>query len=254
MSAFDADIIVVGGGIHGVGVAQAAAAAGHGVLLLEKEDFAAGTSSRSSKLIHGGLRYLETAQINLVQESLAERRILLRIAPSLVRLVPFYIPVYRETSRRPWQIRIGLSLYALLGRLTETSRFGTLPRSEWDGLDGLRTAGLQTVFRYWDAQTDDELLTRAVARSAVALGARVLLRSSFVSAVREDDGYRMTVETEGRRRELRCRAVVNAAGPWANRVLDAVTPRPRKLDIDLVQGAHIVLGGSIREGVYYCEA
>ncbi len=254
MTAFDADVAVVGGGIHGVGVAQAAAAAGHDVLLLEKQDFASGTSSRSSKLIHGGLRYLETAQINLVQESLAERRILLRIAPSLVRLVPFYIPVYRETSRRPWQIRIGLSLYAVLGRLAETSRFSTLPRSEWDGLDGLRTEGLQTVFKYWDAQTDDELLTRAVADSAVTLGARVLLRSSFVSAVREEDGYRMTIETEGGRREVRCRVVVNAAGPWANRVLDAVTPLPRKLDVDLVQGAHIILEGGVREGVYYCEA
>jgi glycerol-3-phosphate dehydrogenase len=254
MSSFDTDVVVVGGGIHGVGVAQACAAAGYEVLLLEKEDFAYGTSSRSSKLIHGGLRYLETAQFGLVHESLTEREILLRVAPSLVRLVPFFIPVYRETKRRPWQIRVGLSLYAVLGRLRESTRFTSVPRSEWDSLDGLRTDGLQAVFRYWDAQTDDEMLTRAVARSAVALGARVLLRTKFVSATRENGGYDVTLETEAGRRDVRCRAIINAAGPWANRLLDAVTPRPPSLAVDLVQGAHIILESEVTGGVYYCEA
>ena len=115
---------------------QAAAAAGLRAGLLERREAAIGTSSRSSKLIHGGLRYLETLQLRLVAASLAERRILLEIAPHLVRLVPFHIPVHRDTSRSRWTIRAGLSLYALLGRLRSTALFSSLPRREWDGLDG----------------------------------------------------------------------------------------------------------------------
>ncbi|MGH8257696.1 MAG: FAD-dependent oxidoreductase, partial [Steroidobacteraceae bacterium] len=99
----DVDVAVVGAGIHGAGLAQAAAAAGHSVLLLERSAIAAGTSSRSSKLIHGGLRYLESGEIHLVRESLHERALLLRLAPELVRLRRFYVPIYRQTRRRPWQ-------------------------------------------------------------------------------------------------------------------------------------------------------
>ena len=151
----DYDFAIIGGGIHGVGVAQNAATAGYRVLLLEARDLAAGTSSKSSKLIHGGLRYLESFELSLVRESLRERAILLRVAPHLVKLVPFHIPVYRDTSRRPWQVRAGLSLYALLATDFETGSFSKLPRGEWAGLDGLRLDGLQAVFRYYDAQTDD---------------------------------------------------------------------------------------------------
>jgi len=133
------DVVVVGGGIHGVGVAQAAAAAGHSVLLMEKTDLACGTSSRSSKLIHGGLRYLESAQWRLVRESLRERRILLDIAPDLVRLVAFHLPIYRSTRRRPWQLRLGLCMYSALGGFDSSTRFRSLPRQEWSRLDGLET-------------------------------------------------------------------------------------------------------------------
>ncbi len=125
------DIVVVGGGIHGAGVAQAAACAGYSVLLLEQSSLAAGTSSRSSKLIHGGLRYLEGLDFGLVRESLSERAILLKIAPELVHLKPFFIPVYPETSRRPLTLRAGLGLYAVLGGLSRETRFRKLARSEW---------------------------------------------------------------------------------------------------------------------------
>jgi glycerol-3-phosphate dehydrogenase len=120
------DVVIVGGGIHGVGVAQAAAAAGHRVLLLEKAALANGTSSRSSKLIHGGLRYLESGELSLVYECLHERELLLRLAPELVELRRFHIPVYRTTRRRPWVIRVGLSLYAVLGGLEPNVRFGPI--------------------------------------------------------------------------------------------------------------------------------
>jgi glycerol-3-phosphate dehydrogenase len=254
MSAERCEVVVVGGGIHGAGVAQAVAAAGHEVLLLEKDEVAHGTSSRSSKLIHGGLRYLETAQFGLVHESLRERGILLRIAPGLVHLVPFHVPVYRETSRRPWQIRIGLGLYALLGGLRADARFERVPRARWPALDGLRTDGLQSVFRYHDAQTDDAGLTRAVVRSARELGVRVLCPARFVSARREPAGYRVVYEHDGAEHATSCLVLVNAAGPWANGILGAVTPRPPSRAVDLVQGTHIIVGGTMREGVYYAEA
>src|ERR1700727_928495 len=160
MQAFD--VVVVGGGIHGAGVLQAAAAAGHKALLIEKGALASGTSSRSSKLIHGGLRYLESGQFALVRESLHERAVHLRIAPDLVQLKAFFIPVYRETRRRPWQLKLGLWMYALLGGFDASMRFGSVPRREWSSLDGLETHGLEAVIRYHDAQTDDASLTRAV--------------------------------------------------------------------------------------------
>ncbi len=257
------DVVIIGGGIHGVGAAQAAAAAGYRVLLLERDKLAGGTSSRSSKLIHGGLRYLETAQLHLVRESLREREILLTIAPDLVHLLPFYIPIYADSTRRSWQIRAGLSLYALLGNLARATRFARLPRSKWGGLDGLKTEGLQAVFRYFDAQTDDALLTRAVMRSAISLGAELACPARFISAHREPGGYQVRYgigaqAPAGRNlpneKECRCRVLVNAAGAWVNHILETIAPAPPKFAIDLVQGAHIVVEGRLAHGVYYAEA
>lgn len=250
----DRDVVVVGGGIQGVGVAQAAAAAGYAVLLLEERELAAGTSSRSSKLIHGGLRYLETGQIRLVRESLAERELLLRNAPELVRLVPFYVPIYRETSRRPWEIRVGLALYALLGKLGPHARFEEVPPREWSGLDGLSTTGLQRVFRYFDGQTDDRALTRAVMRSALALGAELACPARFLAAERASGGWSIRYEAAGEEHRTSALALVNAAGPWVEEVRARLRPPPPGAAIELVQGAHVELPGEIVRGIYYVEA
>jgi len=248
------DVGVIGGGIHGAGAAQAAAAAGYSVVLLEQTGLAHGTSSRSSKLIHGGLRYLESAQIALVRESLRERETLLRLAPEMVRLVPFYIPVYRDTIRRPWQVRLGLSAYAMLTGLTPHARFDSLPRDQWHKLDGLETHGLQHVFRYWDAQTNDADLTRAVMQSAVGLGAALLCPAQMCSAQRTDEGFAVRYLMAGQEKKLNCRSLVNAAGPWANHVLERIEPAPSKLPIELVQGTHVEVQGPVNQGVYYVEA
>ena len=165
------DVLIAGAGIHGVGTAQAAAAAGHSVCVIEAREVGFGTSSRSSKLIHGGLRYLQHGRLRLVRESLREREILLRIAPTLVRRNRFVIPVYRSSRVRSWQLRAGLAAYWMLAGLRPGSGFTTLPRGSWNALDGLATAGLEQVFCYHDAQTDDQQLTRAVVASAVELGA-----------------------------------------------------------------------------------
>jgi glycerol-3-phosphate dehydrogenase len=248
------DVVVIGGGIHGVGVAQAAAAAGHAVLLVERHDLAHGTSSRSSKLIHGGLRYLESGQLRLVRESLHERALLLRLAPELVKLRPFLVPIYRDTRRRPWQLRAGLALYALLGDLAPATRFGALPRRQWSRLDGLATDGLQQVFRYFDAQTDDARLTRAVMASAATLGAELALGTAFVGG--EVDGDGVTIELRHGAADLSVRAgvLVNAAGPWApavaSRLRRAVPPPP----VELVQGTHLLLDSNLRSGIYYVES
>jgi glycerol-3-phosphate dehydrogenase len=248
------DVIIVGGGIHGAGVLQAAAAAGHSALLIEKGALASGTSSRSSKLIHGGLRYLESGQFSLVRESLRERAIHLRIAAELVELKPFFIPIYAETRRRPWQLQLGLWMYALLGGFDSSTRFGAVPRREWARLDGLETRGLDAVIRYHDAQTDDAALTRAVVDSARALGGELAMPARFIGATLRDDGVDVAFETGGSTTEYRARVLVNAAGPWAAEVARAVRPAIAVPDVDLVQGTHIVLPMRVMQGIYYVES
>lgn len=248
------DVVVIGAGIHGAGIAQAAAAAGYDVLVLEQATVASGTSSRSSKLIHGGLRYLEQFHFGLVKECLAERELLLRIAPDLVKLQDFVIPVYRTTSRRPWQVQTGLSLYTLLGKLAPHSRFERLSVLRWQNPDGLSTDGLQAVFRYQDAQTDDALLTRAVMSSAELLGAELLESARFVAALGQGDTYTVKYEHQGKLTEVTARTLVNAAGPWAAKVAASITPVSPQPATELVQGSHIVLDEPRVEAIYYLEA
>ncbi|MDX1251929.1 MAG: FAD-dependent oxidoreductase [Gammaproteobacteria bacterium] len=248
------DLAVIGGGIHGAGIAQAAAARGHSVLVLEQSGLASGTSSRSSKLIHGGLRYLESGQLALVRECLQERAVLLKIAPDLVRLQPFYISVYPDTSRRPSQLRMGLSLYALLGGMDQAARFHSVPRSKWGDLDGLDTTQLQVVFQYWDGQTDDAALTRAVMRSAQDMGAELSLPSVFTGAEIGEQRCTVHYQHDGRQYICEALALVNAAGPWVNRILDKITPSSSQLGVELVQGTHIVVSGQVTQGIYYVEA
>jgi glycerol-3-phosphate dehydrogenase len=248
------DVVVIGAGIQGAGCAQALSAAGHSVLVLEKTGIAAATSCRSSKLIHGGLRYLETGQFSLVRESLRERDILLRIAPGLVRLVPFHIPVYRDTSRHRVTIRTGLALYAVLDNLHRSSWFSSVPRRHWGALDGLTTDGLKVVYRYQDAQTDDAKLTQAVMHSAQALGAVLTCPAEFLAAVRTSTGFEVRFRSTRGEQHCQTQALVNATGPWVNETLTRIAPLPLLPDIELVQGTHIVFDGPLQQGVYYTEA
>jgi glycerol-3-phosphate dehydrogenase len=248
------DIVVIGAGIHGAGVAQAAAAAGYNVLVLEKNEVASGTSSKSSKLIHGGLRYLERASFSLVRKSLKERAILCRLAPSLVKLQPFYIPIYKQTIRRPWQIRLGLSLYALLGNLHKDNLFKTVRRIKVKELDQLEHEDLEKVFQYHDGQTNDVKLTKAVMNSAKALGAELVFHIAVTSIIENDNGFNVSYKKENKEEQIQANVVVNAAGPWVNELHNVVTPATESLDIDLVQGTHIILDVPAPSGIYYIEA
>lgn len=248
------DILVIGAGIHGAGAAQAAAAAGYSVLVLEKNEIAAGTSSKSSKLIHGGLRYLESAQFSLVRKSLKERAILCRIAPDLVKLKPFYIPIYKKTSRRPWQIRIGLSLYALLGNLHKKNLFKRISRKEMKKLDQLEQKNLQKVFQYNDGQTNDAKLTKAVMFSAKKLGAELVFPVSIISITKNDNGFSVIFKDDNEENKIQAKVVINAAGPWVNELHKVVSPEANSLEVDLVQGTHIILDAPAPSGIYYLEA
>ena len=247
----DCDILVIGAGIQGAAVAQLAAQRGYRVRLIEQFSRAAeGTSSRSSKLIHGGLRYLETGQFQLVRECLQAQRNLLRDRPSLVKLIPFYIPVYTHASRPPWKIGVGLWLYHLLGG----QGFTRVPESEWNSLDGLDTHHLRTVFRYFDAQTDDRALTEGVLADARTLGATVTFQTSFEQAECGANGCRTQCHGPSGQEEITSSALINAAGPWVNHVIRQVRPHTKPLDIELVQGTHIIVPGSLQQGIYYLEA
>jgi glycerol-3-phosphate dehydrogenase len=206
--------------------------------VLEQTGIASGTSSRSSKLIHGGLRYLESGEFSLVRECLQERALLLKLAPHLVELKHFYIPVYRDTTRRPWLLSIGLSLYALQGGFRPETRFRRVPQKHSNKLDGLETAELEAVFQYNDAQTDDAALTRAVMRSAQQMGAQVKIPAVFTGArLGDPDKYTNIIEYchNGKTKVCTAKIIVNAAGPWVQQILNLISPSPSKLKIDLVQ-------------------
>ena len=244
------DVIVVGAGIQGAGVAQAAAAAGYKVLVLEKSAVAAGTSSQSSKLIHGGLRYLESAQFSLVRESLRERALLLQLAPELVSLRDLHIPVYRQSKRTPLTIGAGLFLYRLLSGFDGNSRFNRLPRNQWQTLEGLEERDLLQVFRYREAQTDDAALTRAVLKSACEFDTELQMPAEFTGAEVTDSECRVRYRHGAREAEVQARIIVNCAGPWAPRVNEKITPRPTLPAVEMVQGAHLLLPPLLRQAFY----
>ncbi|MFK7814756.1 MAG: glycerol-3-phosphate dehydrogenase/oxidase [Gammaproteobacteria bacterium] len=250
------DVAIIGGGIHGVGVAQAAAARGYKTVLLEQYDhLAEGTSSRSSKLIHGGLRYLEQFEFSLVRECLLERSYLLNNAPDLVKLTPVYLPIYNNSKRSPWMIRAGLSIYALLGNLSEDARFNKVKKDKWSQLHGLDTHNLRAVYQYYEAQTDDRLLTQAVMNSAQQNGAELILNAKVASIQLENDkGKVCYIDELNKECVLASKVIVNAAGPWAAKVVDNVHPKQKNVQVDLVQGAHIVLPIHMGETIFYIES
>ncbi|MDX2185159.1 MAG: glycerol-3-phosphate dehydrogenase [Gemmatimonadaceae bacterium] len=216
------DLLVVGGGINGAGIARDAARRGLATALVEARDFASGTSSRSSRLVHGGVRYLEHGWLHLVFEASRERRTLLEIAPHLVRPLAFTWPVYRGARVPRWKLGAGLMLYDLLALFRNVANHDRLDAHELRALEpALRSDALTGGARYFDAQTSDTRLTLANALDAEAAGA-VVLNHAAVSALRHDAGRvvgaEVVDEQSGTRTTVRARVVVNAAGPWSDAV------------------------------------
>ena len=230
------DLLVIGGGINGAGIARDAAGRGLSVLLVEKDDLASATSSWSSKLIHGGLRYLELYEFRLVAEALAEREVLLRTAAHLVWPARFVMPHVPELRAR-WMIRAGLFLYDHLARRASLPGSGAV-RLDAPPFD----SGLQPQFRhgfiYSDCRVDDARLVIANALDARRRGARVLTRTACVSATRDSGLWTVTLSTGER---PRARAIVNAAGPWVKSVLNGRLSQPSNDAVRLVKGSHIML-------------
>jgi glycerol-3-phosphate dehydrogenase len=229
------DLLIVGGGINGTAIARDAAIRGASLLLVERDDLAAHTSSASSKLIHGGLRYLEHYEFRLVREALAEREILLRTAPHIVRPLRFVLP-HCPALRPRWMIRAGLLLYDLF------SIRGSLPRSR---RVGRREAALHAplkerrrVLSYWDAWVDDSRLTVLNAVAAAENGAEIATRTELLSARRDGELWR--AELSGGR-SVTARAIVNAAGPWVAEVLGRRLAETSASRVRLVKGSHIAV-------------
>jgi len=248
------DVVIIGGGIHGAGIAQACSAAGYSCLLLEKNTWASATSSKSSKLLHGGLRYLQTGQLKLVRECLQERERLLKNAPSLARINQFYLPIYKHSKLPAWKVLIGLSLYRLLtGIANKHSQFRIVPRKQWHTLHGLNTENLSTVFCYQDAQTDDKLLTMAVKNSAESLGCVALEQAELLSASKNKTGWKIDIHHQTTVKSIHSALLINASGPWVNEVIHRCG-RKQQLAIELVQGTHIILDNKISDACFYLEA
>lgn len=231
------DILVIGGGINGVGVAADAAGRGLKVALCEANDLASATSSWSSKLIHGGLRYLEHREFRLVKEALAEREVLLDMAPHLVTPLRFHLP-HHAGLRPAWMIRIGLFLYDHLSQ-----------RKRIEGSCGIRfgadsplKTNYKKGFAYSDCKADDARLVVMMAKLAEQKDAEILTRHKVLSAQRHDGVWQVVVQMpSGAERILKARALVNAGGPWVRKVLDTFAEVKTEKSVRLVKGSHFVV-------------
>ena len=245
------DVAIIGGGATGLGVALDAAARGHRVALIEAEDFAKGTSSRATKLVHGGVRYLAQGDLSLVREALAERRTLLANAPHLAQPLQFVMPVYGARGRwfDKWFYGAGLVLYDMLAGRAGIGTIRFLNRTQAIGeVPGVRTEGLSGAVEYWDGQFDDARLALALARTAIARGACVLNHCRASALLREDGRVAGVVGTDaetGRRYEIRARCVINATGVWVDAVRRLDDPDESPM-VAPSQGVHLVVDRSFQ--------
>jgi glycerol-3-phosphate dehydrogenase len=234
----DYDLVVVGGGINGTGIARDAAGRGLRVLLLEQNDLASGTSSASTKLIHGGLRYLEHGALLMVRQALAERERLLRIAPHIIHPMRFVLPAVPEL-RSPWLLRLGLFLYDSLGGREILAGTETIDLAHHVAGQPLKRR-YRTGFEYSDCWVDDARLVVLNAVDAAERGATIRTRTRLARAEREQE-WRLILNARGHRDEVTARVLVNAAGPWAGIVAETVLRLPGRPPVRLVKGSHVVV-------------
>ncbi|MGG5823807.1 glycerol-3-phosphate dehydrogenase [Falsiroseomonas sp. HW251] len=233
------DLLIIGGGVNGAGIARDAQGRGISTCLVERGDLAGATSSNSSKLIHGGLRYLELYEFRLVREALAEREVLLRIAPHIVWPMRFVLP-HRPEMRPRWMIRAGLFLYDHLARRVSLPGAESIPTGCHRYGEPLKDE-IAAAFAYSDCWVEDSRLVVLNARDAAQRGAEILVRTSFVGADRDAEGWTCRLQAEdGSIRTVRARALVNAAGPWVMQAQGAAHALANDR-VRLIRGSHIVL-------------
>jgi glycerol-3-phosphate dehydrogenase len=240
------DLVVVGGGITGAGVARDAALRGLRVALVEKGDLARGTSSASSKLIHGGLRYLEQLELGLVREGVRERSVLMKLAPHLARPLPFIFPIYKTSRAGPLKVAAGMWLYDALALFQNYRTHRMLRRRQVERLEReLRSDGLQAGTLYYDCMTDDGRLTVETAVDAAARGATIATYHE-VTGFRRDPGGQVSgvlvrdVLGGGEPFPIKAKVTLSATGPWTDELLKAATPTPRTY-LRPTKGVHIVV-------------
>ncbi|MRI34410.1 glycerol-3-phosphate dehydrogenase [Endozoicomonas sp. OPT23] len=232
------DLIVIGGGINGTGIAADAAGRGLKVLLCEQDDLASATSSASSKLIHGGLRYLEQYEFRLVREALAEREVLLRKAPHIIKPLRFRLP-HQPHLRPAWMLRAGLFLYDHLSQRTTLKGSHGIRFDQQSPLVSEITKG----FEYSDAWVEDARLVVLNAMDAREHGATIKTRTRCIKAERMDDQWQVTLQDQfsNQQSSFTCKALVNASGPWVNQVFDQALELTTPNKIRLVRGSHIIV-------------
>ena len=234
----DFDIAIIGGGINGAGIARDAAGRGMRVLLVEQNDLGSGTSSHSTKLIHGGLRYLESFAFGLVRKALAEREVLLRMAPHLIRPMRFVLPV-NPALRSERMLQLGLFIYDHLGgrKILPPSRKFDLAN---DPAGAPLKPEFQRAFEYSDCWEDDSRLVALNVVDAAERGATIRTRMR-INNIERSDIWRFTLQNGGRRAAMSARSLVNAAGPWAGQVAEHLLQIPGKPPLRLVKGSHILV-------------
>jgi len=232
------DLLIIGGGVNGAGIAADAAGRGLRVLVCEKADLAGATSSASTKLIHGGLRYLEHYEFRLVRKALQEREVLFNAARHIVDPIPFHIP-HLPHLRPRWMIRIGLFFYDYL---TRRKNFAA-SRALTFAADSPLIPELKKGFEYWDAQVDDSRLVVLNAMLARAKGAVVLTQTECTSLKADGDTWQASLKGKANNpvKTIHARAVVNAGGPWVSQIVESVVSTQPRLQARLVKGSHVVV-------------
>ena len=248
-STHKSDVIILGAGINGSGIARELAINGKAVTVIDKSTIGSGTSSKSSRLIHGGLRYLETLQFKLVREALLDRQELLRIYPDLVRMRSFYIPIYKPSPRPAWMIWFGLKFYDLLSGKNKQHHSRVIPRKQFSvHAASFKLERLKAVFHYYDAKTNDLQLTQRVAQDATKNGASFYENVS-ISTILNNSNY-FTVQTN--RGNFTAPILINATGPWIDEV-NSKFEFATKFSIRKISGIHITVDGLLTNDLMFMQ-